>query len=206
VSRIDGRTSVLLGAAGLFALIARAVATRRARPLDIRARAWAQRHRTHTLDVAAKPVTVLSLPVVVVTGTVTLALWLNREDRRAAAFAVALAPVLAMTAGQGFTSFLPQQNSPDNDGARVVKASFPSGHVTGVAAEALTIGYILSRERLASRRGVSLLVAWPLIIAVSRVYRDRHWASDAVGGLLAGTAVAAMTTGAYEGVRQKEAR
>jgi len=191
---------VLLAAGGLFALVARAVATKRSRPHDERVRRWTQARRVHSVDVATKPVTLLSLPALVVTGTITLAAWLKKEDRHAAAIAVALAPVLAMTAGQSFTTFLPQQRPPDNERGNVEEASFPSGHVTGVVAEALTIGYVLSREELVSLRGISLLAAWPLIVAAARVYRDRHWASDAIGGLLAGTAVAAFTTGIYERV------
>jgi membrane-associated phospholipid phosphatase len=80
----------------------------------------------------------------------------------------------------------------------VVEASFPSGHVTGLVAETLTTGYVLSREELLSPRMAALLVVWPIIVAATRVYRDRHWASDAAGGLFAGTAVAAVTTMLYE--------
>ena len=193
--------TVFVGAASLFSIVARAVATKRARPIDKNVRAWMQRHRYDTLDIGVKPVTLLSLPPLVVSAMAVLAWRLKSQGRDRAALAVALSPVLASTAGQSFTTFLPQQNPPDRrvaPGRGVVEASFPSGHVTGVLTEALTIGYVLSRERPTSRRALALLAAWPLLVATTRVYRNRHWTSDVVGGLLAGTAVAAITTMVYE--------
>jgi membrane-associated phospholipid phosphatase len=193
---------VFLGAATLFSFVAMSVATKRSRKIDRRVRDWTQQRRVHALDLAAKPITYLSLPAVVVSGTLLLALRMKMQSRDRAALTLALTPLIGAMAGQSFTSFLPQQNPPDRHfplWAGETEASFPSGHVTGLVAETLTIGYVLSREGLMSRRTAAFLAVWPMIVAAARVYRDRHWASDAVGGFLAGTAVAALATMVHNG-------
>ncbi|MEO7456489.1 MAG: phosphatase PAP2 family protein [Gemmatimonadaceae bacterium] len=189
-----------LGAAVLFAWIARRVVSGRSEPLDAQARGVMQSHRSDALDAATRPVTLLSMPILVVTATAALAYWLRSTDRTRAAVAVAAAPILAATAGQSFTTFLPQRNPPDasdaRDGQETVP-SFPSGHTTGVTAEALTIAYVLLNEDLASPAIIGALAAWPLLVGITRVYRDRHWLSDVLGGWVAGAGVAALSAMLY---------
>ena len=196
-----GATAVLLAAAGLFALIARNVSNHETEHLDQKVHKWAQANRTASLDVVTKPITLLSIPLVVVTGTAALIWWLHREGRSSAALAVAFTPIAAATVGQSFTSFFAQRNPPDHPGAgnsEEAEATFPSGHTTGVTAEALAIGYILSREKLASPSVLAALLAWPFVVGVTRLYRDRHWLSDVLAGWLAGTAVAAVSALVYQ--------
>jgi membrane-associated phospholipid phosphatase len=200
---------ILIAGAGAFAVIAHRVATKRAHKADVRVRERMQALRSPALDAAVKPVTVLSLPPVVVSATALLAWWLYREKRTAAALAVAVTPLIAATAGQSFTTFLAQRNPPDVDSTgeqAVSEPSFPSGHTTGVTAEAFAVGYILAREELLTPSVLAALIAWPLLVGVTRVYRDRHWASDIFGGVSAGTAVAAATTMLYEVRRLKTTR
>jgi membrane-associated phospholipid phosphatase len=202
------RAAVFLVAAGLFGLIARGVATRRIQRADDRTRHWMQARRLASLDAVVRPVTLLSLPALVVSATMMLAWWLRREKRVAAALAVAVTPLIAATAGQSFTMLLPQRNPPGSAGGTdgtVTTPSFPSGHTTGVMAEALTIAYVLSREEMVTGPALGALAAWPLLVGAARVYRDRHWASDIIGGLAAGTAVAAATTMLYDAQRQNGA-
>jgi membrane-associated phospholipid phosphatase len=197
----------LLAGAGAFAVIAHRVATKRAHAADVRVRERAQALRSPALDTAVKPVTLLSLPAVVVSATALLAWWLHREKRTAAALAVAVTPLIAATAGQSFTTFLAQRNPPDVDGTgeeAVSEPSFPSGHTTGVTAEAFAVGYILSREEMLPPFALAALAAWPLLVGITRIYRDRHWASDIVGGVSAGSAVAAATSMLYEVRRVRE--
>lgn len=198
-----GAALVLIAAAGLFALVARRVATKSAEPFDQGVRRWAQERRTPAGDLAARPVTLLSMPGVVVPATAALVWWLWRAGRRHAALALGIAPAAAATAGLSFTTFLAQRNPPDAGDApegEVTEPSFPSGHTTGVTAEALSVAYVLSRERLASPLALAGLLGWPLIVGATRVYRDRHWASDVIGGWAAGTAVAAGCALLYERV------
>jgi len=199
---------VILVAAGIFALIARGVATKKIHAIDQSAREAAQSLRTHALDVAVKPVTILSVLPLVASATAALAFWLRHERRAAAALATAVTPLVAAAAGQSFTTFLAQRNPPDRSdtpNGEVTEPSFPSGHTTGVTAEALSIAYILSREELLSPAVLAGLLAWPLLVSTARLYRDRHWLSDILGGLAAGTAVAGATSLLYDVRKAKEA-
>lgn len=153
------------------------------------------------MDLLAKPVTLLSLPILVVTATAGLVLWLKQQDRPEAAIAIGLAPVGAATLGQTFTMFFPQRNPPDHEGdatGHSPEASFPSGHTAGVTAEALAIGYVLSREKLISPSVLAFVLGWPLIVGGMRLYRDRHWASDILAGWIAGAGVAAASAVLYD--------
>jgi membrane-associated phospholipid phosphatase len=191
---------LLLGAAGLFAFIARRVTTKRTEALDQRAHEWVQAHRVASLDVAVKPVTLLSMPILVMSATAALAWWLHRDGRTRAATAIALTPLAAAAVGQSFTTFLAQRNPPDaRDSAsgEVSEPSFPSGHTTGVTAEGLAIAYVLLQEGLATTPIVTALVAWPVVVGATRLYRDRHWATDIVAGWTAGIGVAAASALLY---------
>ena len=187
-------TLVLLGAASLFVMIARRVSTSQNEPLDQRVRDWAQEHHTPVLDAAVRPVTFLSIPILVVTMTTALAWWLRREDRSNAARAVALTPLAAAFAAECLTRFLSLRNPPhagDAPHGEVEDPSFPSGHTMGVTAEGLSIAYILLQEDLGRPVMLAGLIAWPLVVGVTRIYRDRHWLSDVLGGWTAGIGVAA---------------
>jgi membrane-associated phospholipid phosphatase len=192
--------AILVGAAGAFSLVARRVATKAAEPVDESVRDAVQARRSAMVDVVVKPVTLLSMPIVVVAGTAALVWWLHHDGRRSAAIAIGLAPMVAATAGQSFTTFLHQRNPPDASDAthgEVTKPSFPSGHTTGVTAEALAIAYVLSSEGIATPEILAALLTWPLLVGVTRVYRDRHWLSDILGGWAAGIAVAAASALLY---------
>jgi membrane-associated phospholipid phosphatase len=196
-----GVAVVLLAAIGVFAWIARRVTTKTSQPLDQGVREAVQSHRVPALDVATKPVTLLSMPLLVVSATAALVWWLRDDGRSDAALSVGFTPLVAAALGQSFTTFLEQRNPPDTGDApngEVREPSFPSGHTTGVTAEALGIAWILSREKLATPGIIAGLVAWPLLVGVTRVYRDRHWISDVLGGWVAGAGVAALAALIYE--------
>ena len=202
-----GATVVLLAASCVLQLLVGKYQRGETQPVDDAVRGRVQPLRNDVLDIAAKPITVLSIPIVVVSATAALVWWLHNEGRNEAAFAVALAPVAAATVGQGFTSFLHQQRNPPDKSATpdggAVEASFPSGHTTGVTAEALSIACILQHEGLSSAPVLAALVGWPLLVGITRVYRDRHWASDVLAGWIAGAAVAAVSVLVYGGLRTR---
>lgn len=76
--------------------------------------------------------------------------------------------------------------------------SFPSGHASGVAAIALFVAYVAWRHRVRPRTfgiAAALLV---LMVGLSRIYLDRHWASDVLGGWVVGAGLGAAYCAVYE--------
>ena len=77
--------------------------------------------------------------------------------------------------------------------------SFPSGHAARAAAVAGVLAHLAAREGL-----VPLAVGLPLTAAVAvtsgsqRVWIERHWATDAVGGFALGAAIAAGVALLYD--------
>lgn len=88
--------------------------------------------------------------------------------------------------------------------------SFPSGHAMGSAGVLLSLLVILhvNRVPIGLRIGAGGLLALTLVgIAYSRVYFGVHFASDVVGGILAGAACVSATAGSfYPGVLPGENR
>jgi undecaprenyl-diphosphatase len=209
MSRDDGNgariaaAAVLLGAAAAFVLLARRVSAKRNEPLDQRVRDWTQDHQARLMDVASRPVTLMSIPILVVTATAGLAWWLKQKDRNHAALAIALTPLVAAVSAETLTAMLGRRNPPhagDSPHGEVLDPSFPSGHTVGVTAEGLAIAYVLVSEDLASPPVLAGLLAWPVLVGVTRVYRDRHWVSDVLGGWAAGTGIAAGAVLLYRSI------
>jgi hypothetical protein len=126
----------------------------------------------------------------------------GRRGRRVGAATLLLAPLVAKAASEAMDRWLPQprvgrRNRPTGHPV------FPSGHGLGVAAVALTTGYVAVREGLARPAiAAPAAAAAPIVIGLGRLVRERHLASDTVGGWLAGTSLAAALAGAYEVARQ----
>ena len=77
--------------------------------------------------------------------------------------------------------------------------AFPSGHTTDATAVLVTGAYLLVRLGLALPSVVvPVAVLFALCTGVSRVLLGWHWATDVLGGWLAGIGVAACAAGLYE--------
>lgn len=83
--------------------------------------------------------------------------------------------------------------------------SFPSGHSTGSMAIAVTLAYVLVRERLLPAWSLVAAVVFSLLVGLSRIYLDVHWATDVIGGWSVGLAIAAGSAGLYEWLRTASA-
>ena len=82
--------------------------------------------------------------------------------------------------------------------------SFPSGHAARGAAAAGIVGYLAVREAGAPvARVLPLAVGVGALGGATRVYVERHWATDAVGGWGLGLAAAAAAALWYE--RERDA-
>lgn len=76
--------------------------------------------------------------------------------------------------------------------------AFPSGHTTATATFAAVLGYLALRERIAPIAYITAGAVLTLIVAVSRMYLDMHWASDVIGGILIGATFATGCCALYE--------
>ena len=77
-------------------------------------------------------------------------------------------------------------------------ASYPSGHAARTMIFAIVLGYVLS-ERFP--RGAYLLLLYPALVSVSRVYVLQHYPMDILGGLILGmmlSGVLAKKTGLHK--------
>ncbi|MDQ6634650.1 MAG: phosphatase PAP2 family protein [Gemmatimonadota bacterium] len=129
-------------------------------------------------------------------------LW-ARGKRRVAA-GVLVAPVVAI-ALFNIVKLLYARPRPVGLGGIVPSSySFPSGHATASAAICCTLAYVYWREGLIRRStAVTLAIAVPLIIGVSRVYLNVHWATDVIGGWCAGLLIAVLCTLLYDRNRRR---
>jgi undecaprenyl-diphosphatase len=76
--------------------------------------------------------------------------------------------------------------------------SYPSGHALETSALAVTSGYVLIREELATPWAGSPLSLASLASGLGRLWLDRHWTSDLLGGYCAGISFGATCAGIYE--------
>ena len=82
--------------------------------------------------------------------------------------------------------------------------SFPSAHSTASAAVCCALAYVFWREGIVTRT-VALWVAIgiPVLIGMSRVYLDMHWATDVLGGWTTGFLVAVLFLVPYHRSRRR---
>lgn len=66
-------------------------------------------------------------------------------------------------------------------------ASYPSGHVARAAVFAVILGYSLSRRY---PKGSYLLLLYPILMSVSRMYVLAHFPMDVIGGAVLGIFIA----------------
>jgi len=200
-------TPALVGAtaaaAAGFAALATANAQRRTWRGDLRARARTPGRKSRT----ARKVAAATAPTGkwAVYGPVALAasayVWKerggNRGRGRRGAAAMMASVALSVLLAEVLDRIPP--NPPAPPGRRnPMKRVFPSGHTLRTTAISLTTGYVLARERLARPRAAALALALPVATGVGRMAEDKHWASDVLGGLLAGTVVAGVCLAGYE--------
>jgi membrane-associated phospholipid phosphatase len=202
--------TVALGAAAGFAVLNAAVVRRETAEADEKVRRRAAPPKGHPVRRAAKKIAPLGKWWTYVPGALAASVYVlaapGARDRHAArsreigAGAVLLAGAVATGLNPAFDRWLPQPPTPPgHKGRNRNKPVFPSGHAFGPGAVSLAAAYVLAREEIA-RPAVTVPVALavPLALSGGRVLEQKHWASDVLGGLLGGVAVASACLAAYE--------
>lgn len=81
--------------------------------------------------------------------------------------------------------------------------SFPSGHSLQTMAIGVSLAYVSYREGLVPRWAVHAAVLFSVLVGMSRVYLDVHWASDVLAGWCGGVVVAGGSAWLYETSRRR---
>ncbi|MDP1889682.1 MAG: bifunctional DedA family/phosphatase PAP2 family protein [Gemmatimonadaceae bacterium] len=191
-----------IGTTLAFARTAEDVAERETAPLDSAVRIWAAARHSPVLDLLFTAFTWAGSTFVL--GPVSLiAAWVlwRRHGRRIAAISL-MAPVIASVTMLALKAAFHRQRP---DGAlryAHMGYSFPSGHTTVSTAVAVTLAYLLVREQLAPRWVVLAVGAtFPILVGLSRIYLDVHWATDVIGGWTIGLGIAMAAAVLYEWLR-----
>ncbi|HET7456778.1 MAG TPA: phosphatase PAP2 family protein [Gemmatimonadaceae bacterium] len=181
-----------------FALLARAVGKRKTRWTDWKLRRRVRGRRRDATRRTAAVVAPLGKWWGYGPASLAGAAWIasRRGPRAAAVWPAAAATAAAL--GPAMDRWLRQREAPPGRRSPT-KPVFPSGHALGTSAVALTGAYLTLRAGLARPRvALPIAAAIPLTAGVGRLREDMHWASDIVGGWLAGLAVAAAWVAADE--------
>jgi membrane-associated phospholipid phosphatase len=186
------RLLLFTSSVGAFLLVVKSVATGEARPFDKTLRQKIAALRSPSMDIVSAVLTATTAPALLIASSLAVAVRFRHLGLRVW-LPIASSPLVAMIAGRCFTEILPQQYAPTSkDGER--ECCFPSGHTTGAAAEMFTMAYILRRSGVVSAPTATAIAIVPIAGGLNRLYRDRHWTSDIVAGLSAGTAIATALT------------
>ncbi len=94
--------------------------------------------------------------------------------------------------------FFYRQRPPGAAAAHEITSSFPSAHSTASAAMFCTLAYVLWRERLLTTRAAIAIAVLPtMVIGLSRIVLDMHWATDVLSGWCIGVVVALIAAAVY---------
>ncbi|HEX7154117.1 MAG TPA: phosphatase PAP2 family protein [Thermoanaerobaculia bacterium] len=190
-----------VGAAGAFALMARAVARRKTAPIDHEIHGRVAVETGHPIREAAEVASPIGKWWTYVPAAAVTAACVGGCSTRASRVHGAAAIVAAAAAAALINKRLDELPQPPAPPGRPSPTHpvFPSGHAFGTAAVALTAAYILSREELvAATIGFPLAMTVPTLASLARMAEEKHWFSDIIGGHLAALTLAAMATAAYE--------
>ena len=175
-------------AAAAAVLLARALPFDEPPAIDRRIRRAANSPRLRPVAAVMRPMFPLGLPGGYIAVAYLLARSLRRKRR-------AGGPAIVASAWAGWLvhraiKLVYQRERPRRRDRRRRIESYPSGHTTGTTALAITAARVLAREGVISRNAaVALAVLPPVAMGTYRVLADDHWATDVVGGWLAGAAI-----------------
>lgn len=202
--------AVVVGLATLalygLAKVGEDVFTHESTSFDAAIQAWMLAHRHPVLDRLFLWITVAGgvAPMCALALGGAAYLW-YRGHRRVAA-SVLLAPTVAVTLFLVIKQVYARPRPVGLSGIVPSSYAFPSGHATASAAICCTLAYVYWREGFVSGRTALLFaVLVPLLVGLSRVYLNVHWATDVLGGWSAGLLIAVLAAVLYDRNRRRRA-
>lgn len=190
--------SYVVGATVVFGLLSHQVKRHKTAPFDGTVRKRFPKRRRRATRKAVTSIGPIGKEWIHGPIAVLTALYLWRRGRRAGAAAVLASSVAGAGLSRLFEVAMPQRSPPPGRHSPT-EPSYPSGHSLETMAVGMTTAYVLMRENVAGARiAMPIGIAIPLISGIGRLYLDRHWATDVLGGWLAGTTVAAAAAAVYE--------
>ena len=203
VWRSTAIVGVSLAAALVLAGVVDSVSEKEIGALDTAARQWILAHRppmvVGVFTVVSRVGSAISLGAL--TLIVLVVLW--RRGRRAS-LPAALVPLLSAGVIVALKHAFARVRPPGGALARELTYSFPSGHTAAATAVFITLAMVLHRERLVPVRVPVLAVVAGLLVGLSRVVLDVHWASDVLAGWSVGILVAVVGIALQERLRPQE--
>jgi membrane-associated phospholipid phosphatase len=185
----------------LFVLLAGAVVAQEAQSVDQSIRQWMLGHQTPARLTFVRTATDVGERLLIVCAVVVAWLLFRRGEGITALVMCGMpfvSPLIVDELKAWYGIMRPSV------GFGTPNASFPSGHTSAGTAVALVLGYALAREGISRRVGLGVAIISPLLVGVSRVYVDRHWASDVLGGWILGLALSAAVCLLYELMRLRK--
>ncbi len=173
--------------------------------VDAAVRSWMVAHQSGATSHVLKAVTVIGAPNPMLFLAMTGALFLWWRGRSVASIAALLTPVLAMVTCEIGKRVIARPRPPGIGVIVEEGYAFPSAHATTSAAVCGTLAYLFWQEGFISQT-IALLIAVvpPLLVGVSRVYLDVHWATDVVGGWTAGMVICALAATLHRSLRSAQ--
>jgi membrane-associated phospholipid phosphatase len=198
---------LILSIAGLvgYGIVARAVSRRRTAADDTQLRDQIQHARQPEGEAVAEVVSRTGKEWLHIPVSALVSGMLLRRGAGTRAMVPLLASVSSELASRAFDR-LPPNRKPPPGHPNPHKPSFPSGHANETTAVSFATAYVLAREG-AVTAAPAFAVATILSIASpgTRLYLDRHWTSDVLGGWCLGGAIAAASAAIYESLPQEHA-
>jgi len=189
-------------AIGVFADLGEDVAENSTVGFDNAIRAWMIAHQNPIVYKIAYVITWIGSPGMLLIAIVAGA-WFLRRGGHGKAGVVVAAPAFAALISGTVKLFFGRARPAGGLLLNLKTFSFPSGHATSSAAVAVTLSYVLARERIISWPVAIIIGAIvPLAVGFTRLYLDVHWGTDVIGGWLVGLFVAAMCAALYEYLRK----
>jgi membrane-associated phospholipid phosphatase len=201
---------VVLGAltTGVFARVGSSVFRHGSTPLDFFVRDWITRHQIAWLVTAFTWITTIGGTRYMYVVALLAAAFLWRRGHRRVAMRCLVVPAASMLIYETAKRIYARARPPGIGGITEGAFSFPSAHATASAAVCATLAYLFWREGFIRRSTAWIVtIVPPLLIGSSRLYLDRHWTTDVLGGWSVGFLIAAYTAALYRrGRRRRTAR